>query len=50
MILLTKGKGKVEIFDKHKIFVIEQIINAGELILFFQGGHSFENIRRCKVY
>ena len=39
---------KVEIFDKHKIFVIEQIINAGELILFFQGGHSFEILEDAK--
>ena len=48
VILLTKGKVKVEIFDKHKIFVTEQIINAGELILFFQGGHSFEMLEDAK--
>tara|TARA_B100000989_G_scaffold278579_1_gene240486 strand:+ start:352 stop:768 length:417 start_codon:yes stop_codon:yes gene_type:complete len=48
VILVTKGKVKVEIFDKNKIFVTEQIINTSELILFFQGGHSFEILEDAK--
>ncbi len=48
VILVTKGKLLVEIFDKNKNFISEQIINAGELILFLQGGHSFEILDDAK--
>jgi hypothetical protein len=42
VIIVNKGELIVEIYDKNKLFVDEQKISAGELILFLEGGHSFE--------
>ena len=42
VIIVNKGELLVEIYDKNKLFVGEQKISAGELILFLEGGHSFE--------
>ena len=43
VIIVNKGELLVEIYDKKiKLFIGEQKISAGELILFLEGGHSFE--------
>jgi len=48
VILVTKGILLVEIFDIDKVFVSKLKIKAGELILFLQGGHSFEVLENVK--
>ena len=49
VLLVKKGKLKVDIYNNDKVYVQSRILTAGDLILLASGGHGFEMIEDTEM-
>ncbi|MFH1835702.1 MAG: hypothetical protein ABH851_05900 [Methanobacteriota archaeon] len=42
VLVVRKGRVKVNLFDKDKVFICDRILTEGDVILLVSGGHGFE--------
>ncbi len=50
VLILLSGEIEVEIFDKNKSHVHSQIIQSGDSVSLFQGGHSLKVLKQSKFF
>lgn len=48
-LFIKSGKVKVHFYNKNKKYVDEEILNAGDTIMLFNGGHSFEFLEESRI-
>lgn len=49
VLLIRRGKVKVNLYSSNKEFIVEKILESGDLILLAGGGHSFEMIEETSM-
>ena len=49
VLFLKSGKVKVNFYSNEKIFLISEILNAGDIILLASGGHGFEVLEDAEM-
>ena len=47
-IVIISGKINIELFDDKKDLIYEEILNTGDAILIFEGGHGITILEDCK--
>ena len=49
VLVILKGKVRVDFFDKHKKYLFSKILNKNNIIIFVDGGHGFEILQNAKI-
>jgi mannose-6-phosphate isomerase-like protein (cupin superfamily) len=49
VLVIRKGKLRVDFYDKNRDYVESRILNAGDIILLVDGGHSFEVLEEVEM-
>ena len=49
VLVILKGKVRVDFFDKHKKYLFSKILNKNDIIIFVDGGHGFEILQNAKI-
>jgi len=49
VLILKKGKMRVDFYDEHKSYLESRILRAGDVILLAFGGHSFEVLEEVEM-
>lgn len=49
VLILLKGKIKVKFYNSKNIFFSSRIINTGDMIIFFSGGHEFKFLKKSSL-
>ena len=48
VIIILKGKLKIDFFTSKKIYLKSKIITKGDILVLLSGGHGFKVIKNCK--
>ena len=49
VLFIRRGKVKVNLYSSNKEFIVEKILESGDLILLAGGGHSFEMLEETSM-
>ncbi len=49
VLLIRKGKVKINFYDKGKNFIGEFIVSTGDCVLLAEGGHGFEFLEKSEI-
>ena len=49
VLIILKGKVRVDFFDKHKKYLFSKILNKNDIIICVDGGHGFEILQNAKI-
>lgn len=50
VLVIRKGKLRVDFFDDHKNYLQSRILEAGDVILLSEGGHGFEVLDELEMF
>lgn len=50
VLVIRKGKLRVDFFDDHKNYLQSRILEAGDIILLSEGGHGFEVLEELEMF
>ncbi len=50
VLVIRRGKLRVDFFDREKNYLKSHILNAGDIILLSSGGHGFEVLEEVEMY
>jgi hypothetical protein len=49
VLVIKKGKVKVNFYDDNKIYLTERVLETGDVILLSNGGHGFEMLQETEM-
>jgi len=49
VLLITKGKIRVDFYSKKEKYLFSRIIKKNEIIILIAGGHGFEVLKNCEI-
>jgi len=49
VLLVTKGKIRVDFYNKKEKYLFSRIIKKNEIVILIAGGHGFEVLKNCEI-